>query len=329
VEHGSILDQANPLFEVSRKYLGPMNSEEAGELLNGFGRRMGLSFAPDAVVAAYGAVGGHPCLLRKLGSAVHSRLKDRGAIQVVSGVLMRQVFGHSKRDFFAHVHWIVDHLKRVAPDEERLLRDLAVSGPLAYEADWRDEEFRETFAHHLEQYGLVSFDGDVPTIALGLVSDALRRPVARATEQQILSIRNEMDLLEDALRSRLSVDIAFGRTAAEALEAVVLAIPKEAANRPKTREQLRALGRFGGIRPVLESLNWGDYALLIERFYDDIVWRGPAVERSQRVANVKEAIRVGHLARHNNRAEFREVVAVDGFEKTAAKVRAFREMIGG
>jgi hypothetical protein len=297
VERGSLVDQANPLFEVSRKYLGPMTEEEGGQLLNGLGSRMGLRFAPEAVSEAFNTVGGHPWLLRKMGSAIHHSLKSRSAIQEVSAATTKQVFSRTKREFFAHVHWILDHLRRVAPDEERLLRDLALGGAEKYVADWADQEFRDTFAHHLEQYGLLVFDGDVPQLSLRLIADALKKPVANGIEEQVGIVRREMDLLEENLRTRLVVDIAANRTAEEAVDAIVSAIPKEAANRPKGRDALRQLGLTGGLRSLVEAMNWGDYVVLLEKFHDEIEWQGSDVERKARLAQVAEAVQVGHLAR--------------------------------
>lgn len=329
VERGSLLGQANPLFEVSRKYLGPMSSDEAGELLNGFGRRMGLRFSGEAVDAAFSIVGGHPWLLRKMGSAIHQAHKQRSSIQEVSAANARHAFKKSKREFFAHVHWILDHLRRVAPDEERLLRDLAIQGAAAFSSDWAEEEFRETFAHHLEHYGLVSFDDDVPRLSLALIADALKKPIASALGEQILVIRSEMDILEEAFRTRLVADIAAVRTAAEAAEAVVTAIPKEASNRPKGREALRALGLSGGLRALVESLNWADYVVLLDRFYDEIGWRGANVDKQDRLKRINKAVEIGHLARHNNRTEFKGLVDTIGFDAVVGRIREIREMVSG
>jgi hypothetical protein len=43
---------------------------------------------------------------------------------------------------------------------------------------WSDDEYREVFAHHLEQYGLIYFENDMPVLGLNLVREALKRPPA-------------------------------------------------------------------------------------------------------------------------------------------------------
>ena len=155
VERGSLEDQPNPLYELQRSYLSPMPKAESDALLSGIGARMGLVFDKSALGKAYDIVGGHPLLLRKLGSAIHESIPNRSARRAVTRADVDSAFRRHKREFFNQVAWILEHLSKVAPDEERLLRDIATGGAKAYAEIWKEEDFRETYAHHLERYGLV------------------------------------------------------------------------------------------------------------------------------------------------------------------------------
>lgn len=237
VERGDIASQPNPLFETQRIYLGPMSEDDAGLMLSGIGARMGLVFDDSATKEIYGIVGGHPMLLRRMGSAIHEGLGVRKAVSYVGASDVRRVFKSRKREFFNQIAWVLQHLKLVAPDEERLLRDIATGGAQAYGEIWRDVEFRETFAMHLERYGLIRFTDDLPEIPLALLRDALRQPAASEFAEQKSIVKGFVDELENAIRGRLRVDLERDRTEQETIDAIVSAIPGDAKNRPLNREQ--------------------------------------------------------------------------------------------
>jgi hypothetical protein len=93
VEQGALNGKPNPLFECDRKYLAPLELEEVSSLLSGLGTRMGLEFTPDAVGRVYELVGGHPLLVRRLGSAIHELDLTRTSKTEIDAAAVSRAFG--------------------------------------------------------------------------------------------------------------------------------------------------------------------------------------------------------------------------------------------
>ncbi|MBK8692263.1 MAG: ATP-binding protein [Deltaproteobacteria bacterium] len=338
VEHGTWLHQPNPLFETHAVFLGPMPPDEAAGLLTDIGRRMGLAFTREATDAAYSLVGGYPHLLRKLGTQLHKENLGRGSSVDVTPHRVVGAFKKSKRSFLSQIEWTLGHLTSVAPEEVKLLRDLATGGPQAYVDLWGGVENRETFAHHLERYGLIEFDDDRPAVATPVILEAIRRPLPSEFEEQFRLLKELVDSVEDALRRRLSADLSVtapeaerggagaGHSAEEALHALINAIPSDAKNRALTRQQLLDIGASSGIGAVLESLGWNDYEILLAKFFDAIAWFGPAMERAERLRFIRDRANECHLVRHNNRIELKALIARDGFAEVFRRIADVREM---
>ena len=327
VEAGSLAGRPHPLFELSRLFLKPLSGSESSELLTGLGARVGLSFDEEAAASAFAITGGHPWLLRKLGSQIHQIEGSGGSKVVVTRPMVERVFARTRRSFYQHVEWILSHLRDVAPDEYRLLRDIAVGGKDRYLSEWRDVTFRETFAEHLSQYGILKFEGDVPVITIGLIRDALVQPSADGLPEQKTQVREAGDTIEGMIRARLVADVRKDRTPEEAVDFVVSAIPRDAKNRPKDREGLRALGASAGMQALVESLNWGDYLILLGDPDTCIVWTGPHIEHDERIQLIRRTVDIIHLARHNNDAELRVAIDTHGFEALWRDISQVREMI--
>ncbi len=342
-EQGMWLGQVNPLFELRPIFLRPMPADDAAELLSTIGRRMGLGFTRDALDAAYSLVGGYPLLLRKLGTSIHQGDPGRGAsVEVTAGQVVA-AFRRAKRSFLSQVEWTLAHLRAIAPEEERLLRDLATGGPSAYEELWGGVEGRETFAHHLARYGLVEFEDERPAVALPVIADAIRRPAPGEFEEQFRLLKELADSVEDAMRRRLAADLSVtvpqaeaehegarvGHGAGDALHALLNAIPADAKNRALTRQQLLDIGESSGLGAVLESLGWNDYEILLAKFYDRVAWFGPSMERADRLRAIHDRANECHLARHNNRIELKALIARDGFAEVFRRITEVREMCSG
>ncbi len=328
VEQGSLLDQANPLYETQRIYLGPMPELEAHSLLSSLGGRMGLIFEESALECAYRLVGGHPLLLRRLGSAIHENARNRTDRKLVTVQDVERAFKAKKRDLFNQVAWFLEHLALVSPDEERMLRDIAYSGVQAYADLWGDNDFRETYAYHLEQYGLLSFKLDLPFITLDLIREALKRPVASEFVEQKKELKDIVEAIEQAVRIRLRVDLERDNSPDDAVAQVVSAIPSDAKNRSMGRQELLDLGAVAGVGAVLDSLNWGDYEILFDKFYDRIQWSGDLVDKEDRIAGIKGAFKEAHLVRHNNDHQLKQLIDERGFDKVYKGFAIMREVLG-
>ncbi len=327
IEQGSIDGQPNPLYECERIYLTPMPRDEVASLLSGLGDRMGLAFDEDAISKVHELVGGHPLLVRRLGSAIHQlNLKRTSRISVTSREVSR-AFSRKKRDLFNQVTWILEHLALVAPDEEKLLRDVAQGGADAYSEIWGDQEFRETFAYHLERYGLLEFDSELPVLTLSIVQEALKRPIATEFKEQKRLLKDLIDSLEEMIRIRIRVDIEKARSPEEAVQAVVNAIPSDAKNRALGRSELFDLGKVAGLEPVLQALNWGDYEVLLRKFYSEISWSGPEVDKDERLRAISSIFKNGHVVRHNNDHEIKGLIDRFSYNTLYAQFVDLREAV--
>lgn len=329
VEAGSLRGKPNPLFEMSRLFLGPLLLKESRELLMGLGSRVGFVFDDGAIDRCYEITGGHPWLLRKLGSKIHKAYSDRSERMLVTAGQVTRTFQRTKRDFYAHIDWILNHLRDVAPDEFRLLRDISVGGRDKYLSDWSDQGFRDTFADHLFEYGLVRFTDDRPEVALGLVRDALTLPAASSLSEQKKQLREAIDLFESTIRSRLRTDLGAALGLGAVVDAIVEAVPKEATNRSLGREQLRGVGENGGLQALVENLNWSDYLILLDKFHSQIRWSGQPIDADERMARIKEVVKFLHLVRHNNDSELHKIILDRGFDTVYRELTMVHEMVAG
>lgn len=327
VEQGALLGQPNPLYELQRIYLGPMSQPDAADLLTGLGSRMGLIFEKDALDLIYEIVGGHPLLLRKLGTAIHEASLNRTERKIVTRRQVELVFNQRKRDFFNQILWIIEHLARVAPDEERLLRDIACGGVQAYGELWGDDEFRETYAYHLQRYGLIHFRNELPDVTLSVIKEALQKPVASGFVEQKKQLKDIIEAIEQSVRIRLRVDLERDLLPSEAVTRVVNAIPSDAKNRALARQDLLDLGAIAGVGAVLESLNWGDFEILLDKFYPEIEWTGPALDKTDRLSVIKKAFIEAHVVRHNNDHALKEMIDTNGFDCIYGSFSVVREML--
>lgn len=325
VELGALCDQPNPLFELAKMYLAPMPPPEARALLLGIGSRMGLAFDPDALALAHAISGGHPWLLRKLGSSIHRAYDERPSLRAITKSDVDRVFKRTRRDFYSHIDWILRHLKQVAPDEYDLLHDVALGGSNAYLSDWGDREFRDVFAEHLSRFGLIRFENDLPVLAIGAVADALKKPGAPDLKTRKRELRDAVERLEEAIRSRIVNDFL---QVPDAVDQIAMAIPKQAAYRPKDREELRTSGRVGGLRTLVSDLNWEDYLLVLEKNEVIIHWVGGGGGHADKVERLRKGIaEIVHVVRHNNAPELEKLIQARGFEQLMAELVSLRAML--
>jgi len=92
------------------------------------------------------------------------------------------------------------------------------------------------------------------------------------------------------------------------------------------REDLRDLGLLSGVDALLQALNWGDYEILLARYYERIEWLGAEIDRQARLARIQRAVRDAHLARHNNDHDLRKLIVAEGFASFYARLTEVREM---
>lgn len=102
--------------------------------------------------------------------------------------------------------------------------------------------------------------------------------------------------------------------------------PQVSAADGTTPEQLREVGESAGLGALLEAINWGDYEILILRFYDRIEWVGTAMDKDARMEKIRRAVKDAHLARHNNDHDLRKTIAAEGFSAFYTRLVEVRDM---
>jgi hypothetical protein len=152
-ESGSIDGLDNPLFKYLRlEYLGPLSSPDARTLLSELGGLMGLSFSLDALNECVIETGGHPALLRTMGSVIHHAHIQRTGPTHLAADSIRTAIPSTLRTAAATLDQMISAVEDAFPDEYEMLTLLA---------DGQVYEFREhaevfpSALGHLVSYGFV------------------------------------------------------------------------------------------------------------------------------------------------------------------------------
>jgi serine/threonine-protein kinase len=185
VERSTVNGIDNPLFRyLSVRYLGPLDPDDARELLVELGSPMGLKWDGDAVSYAIQQTGGHPALLRTLGSVVHSLLQPR---EVRMEVSREVVVSASERILAAHsavLAQVTASLEDKYADEFVMLKMLAEGQVSAFRqlADSYPDEMS-----HLIAYGLLPDGARSERLSIGLLQSYLQRRTSRQPHARLLS----------------------------------------------------------------------------------------------------------------------------------------------
>lgn len=152
-EIGTIEGLDNPLFKYLRlEYLGPLSARDAQALLTELGNMMGLKFTPDALAESVVESGGHPALVRTLGSVIHAANADRNGPLTVSGGSIRDISPVLIGSASATLDQMISALEDSYPDEYFLL-NLLVEAQIHEFFDYADAF--PSALEHLIQYGLI------------------------------------------------------------------------------------------------------------------------------------------------------------------------------
>ncbi len=162
-ELGLINNEDNPLFNyLQLEYLGPLQNEDTGRLLRTLGSSMGLDFDNSSLIWARSQCGGHPALLRALGSTVHDAYAGRVAPVLLNDASLARLEPTLAR----RTAPILDQMVAALEDQYRTefdLLELVASGQL-----FQYREYVEIFpgeSERLRHYGLIGA-GDTPVIAI-------------------------------------------------------------------------------------------------------------------------------------------------------------------
>ena len=174
----TIAGEDNPLYRyLSVQYLGRLAPGDARDLLVGLGGPIGLSWDASAIAYALQQTGGHPALLRSLGSTVHLQTTPRnGPITVRrdTAVAAAQYLLSADPSVLAH---ITAALEDRYQDEFLMLKMLA-SGQV-FNFRQLASAYREELSH-LIGYGLLPEGINSDRISIGLLQSYLQARVTHA-----------------------------------------------------------------------------------------------------------------------------------------------------
>lgn len=186
VEMDTVDGVQNPMFGIIQpKYLKGFEIDELKGMLKFFGKRMGMTFDPDAQSYLLHRYGGHPLLIRMACSEVHKSLERSGANRPITITTNALKTGEEQRDeeLLFYCRHVVSELQRFYSDEYEMLEMLA-SGQTA---DVRDLSDEPEYTRHLRDYGLLSFDDfRRPTFEIPVVGEYVGRELARREKRQLV-----------------------------------------------------------------------------------------------------------------------------------------------
>jgi AAA+ ATPase superfamily predicted ATPase len=173
VEDSKVGAEDNPIYNYfTREYLNPLDREEAADLLVTIGRRIGLEWEHGSLSASYSQTGGHPALLRALGSSAHERQPNRrSASRVLEGDVRSLA-----QDLLIERSSLLDQLVSTLRDEysdEYYLLTLLAEGKVNEFAEWARSS--PTDVAHLVGYGICKDPHTVPRLCIDLLQTYVQR----------------------------------------------------------------------------------------------------------------------------------------------------------
>ncbi|MGW0505941.1 protein kinase domain-containing protein [Micromonospora sp. NPDC003241] len=173
VEDGKIGAEDNPVYNYfTREYLSPLDLEESADLLVTIGKRIGLEWNSLALSASYTQTGGHPALLRALGSGAHRREPNRRNAVRIAESDIRLLAQDLLIERSSLLDQLVSTLRDEYPDEFYLLTLLA-EGRVNEFADWARSSPPDVA--HLVGYGICKDPHTVPQLCINLLQTYLQR----------------------------------------------------------------------------------------------------------------------------------------------------------
>jgi len=145
----------NPMFELfTSEYVHGLQQADVRSMLRFFGKRMGLTFDHDAAQYLVDAYGGHPKLIRTVGSLIHADLLSKGLNRPITITVEKIKEIENVRDFEIsnYCQHIISELKEFYPEEYEMAELLACGDERSFNALAEEP----AWTAHLRGYGLIS-----------------------------------------------------------------------------------------------------------------------------------------------------------------------------
>lgn len=174
VERASVQRQDNPLFSlVGSRYLPSFNRAEVREMVRTIGRPMGIRFEEDVYTYLTERYGGHPTLTRLACSWHHKHGLEMGVDRpfTLTVAQLQQTEQTCELSLIAHVNHVLEVLRQWYGLEYEMLQMLA-QGNVADFMALADGD--PQLKHHLDQYGLLDWQGETPRLRIAVIGKFLR-----------------------------------------------------------------------------------------------------------------------------------------------------------
>lgn len=203
VEISSINSIQNPLFNIVKvSYIQGLTRQDIYDLARRIGRRMGLKFDHTAIDYLHQRYKGHP-LLTRLALSFENRNATQKPITFTRDMLFADEVAREE-ELVPYCQHIVDVLKDFYPDEYMLLEFLSIGAV----QDFIDLSTDPMSITHLKNYGLLSYENNMPKIEIPVVASYISRMTAKEQGSQlahpIIPIGQREKWLSDNIRSIIS-----------------------------------------------------------------------------------------------------------------------------
>lgn len=186
VERDTIGDIQNPIFGIIQPtYLRGLSVDELRGMVRFFGKRMGLSFSPDAIEYLHSHYGGHPLLTRMACSQIHIAMDRQKAKRPVEFTMedLKKDEGDRDSELVFYCGHAVSEIRRFYPDEYELLEMLA-SGQIV---DAMDLSSVPEYSRHLREYGLLNVNNvGKPQFAIPVIGQYVGNELARRERRRLV-----------------------------------------------------------------------------------------------------------------------------------------------
>lgn len=172
-EEANFFGDDNPFYRYLQiHYLGPLGTSDSTDLLVQLGRPIGLKWSPDAIAYSVSQTGGHPALLRTLGSHVHRKLASRSGPTHVNRSIATDAASQMLSSDSAVLAQVTASLRDQYEDEYVMLEMLAQGQVYNFRqlaASYPDE------LSHLIGYGLLGAGATSEALSMGLLQSYIQR----------------------------------------------------------------------------------------------------------------------------------------------------------
>lgn len=208
-EHAELYGRSNPLFRVTEPvWLSSLDRDESADLLRSIGARQGMRWDAAACEAGIRLTGGHPPLLRKLGSEVFAELPvERRETAEIDASLVNAASASFRRASQNDVSKMIGHIRKFYGDDFAVL-DSLVSGDVSVSEAM---ELVPGSVDRLSKLGLIRVHGETwePSALLGLVPEfaGARRSRDTQASQSVVALCEAGESETTEFKGSFSVDL--------------------------------------------------------------------------------------------------------------------------